>query len=86
MTSNYKRDIWFELLADGQRVEYTYQEHDEKGTTCSASAQVGGEGIITLLDNVPGPLTQEEVQRKFHEEILPRTFKDARVVDDEQSV
>ena len=67
-------DEWIKTLADRRRVKFTNQELDE---SAFLTAQVEGNKVVysIVLSNAKNPLSREEVESHFEEELSKRPPK-----------
>jgi hypothetical protein len=67
-------DEWIKTLADRRRVKFTNQELDE---WVFLTAQVEGNKVVysIVLTNVKNPLSHEEVEAHFEDELSKRSPK-----------
>jgi len=71
MTARHKecemREEWTAQLPSGTKVRYTYTEMTT--TMASITAQVEGDAVLHMLNNVPAPLTRQQVQDFFADKL-----------------
>jgi hypothetical protein len=67
-------DEWIKTLADRRRVKFTNQELDEKAFL---TAQIEGNKVVysIVLTDAKNPLSREEVETHFEDELSKRSPK-----------
>jgi hypothetical protein len=65
-----RNEEWSVELPDGRTVRYTYKEMTE--TLAFITAQVQGNAVVYMHNNIPAPMTNAQVEAEFAHDIAMR--------------
>ncbi len=65
-----KKDEWIAALPDGRNVKYTFQQLP--GELATISAQVEGNVVIHMHNNVRASMTRKEVEADFEPDLAKK--------------
>ena len=65
-----KKDEWTAALPDGRNVKYTFRQLTD--TIATISAQLVGNDIVHMHNNVRASITREQVEADFASELIQK--------------